>query len=124
MTYTKLCALTAALAFLFSIAAFAGTKDQGKMQLTDPVEIGSTHLKPGNYKVEWNGTGNNVQVDIVQHGKTVATTSARLVEHQKPSPYDAVVTDKKMSKVARLDEIDFGNRTEALVLRPSTMAKK
>jgi hypothetical protein len=118
MKYGKYLALMGTLAFLFSTSAFAKAKDEGKMQLTDPAEIGSTQLKPGSYKVEWNGNGKQVQVDIMQHGKTVATVPAKLVEHVQRSPYNAVVTKPGTGNLAQLNEIDFNNRKEALVLQP------
>jgi len=123
MKYGKHLALFASLALLLSASAFARSKDQGKMQLTDPAEIGTTHLDPGSYKVEWNGAGKQVQIDILQHGKTVATAPAKLVEHATPSPYNAVVTRPGKNKIARVDEIDFSNRKEALVLQPGAMVR-
>jgi len=124
MKHSKYLTMLASLALVLSVGAFAKSKDEGKMQLTGPVEIGATHLTPGSYKVEWNGTGQQVHVNIMQHGKTIATTPAKLVEHATPSPYDAVVTRTGKNKVAHVDEIDFNNRKEALVLMPNTMAKK
>jgi hypothetical protein len=126
MKYGRFLVLAVTATMLFSLSAFARSKDKGSMTLVDPAQIGSTHLKPGNYKVEWNGTGNHVNVNIMEHGKTVATTPAKLVTRPKPSPYNAVVTKPlKNSKGEGIDEIDFNNRTEALVLMPSSpMAKK
>jgi hypothetical protein len=123
MKYGRLFVLAVTVAMLFSLSAFARSKDEGSMTLVDPALVGSTHLKPGNYKVEWNGTGDHVKVNILEHGKTVATTPAKLVTRPKPSPYNAVVTTPlKNSKAKGIDEIDFDNRTEALVL-PSSMAR-
>jgi hypothetical protein len=126
MRYGRFLVLAVTAAMLFSLSAFARSKDEGSMTLVDPAQIGSTHLKAGNYKVEWNGIGNNVNVNVLEHGKTVASTPAKLVTRPKPSPYNAVVTKPlKNSKGERVDEIDFNNRTEALVLLPSSpMAKK
>ncbi len=120
MKYAKYLMLTVAL---FALSAFAADRDRGSMNLPDPAVVGSAHLKPGDYKVEWNGTGKHVTVNFMQHGKTLATTSAELVNHSKPSPYNDVVLNPATGKNKRIDEIDFNNRTEALVLRPSVMAK-
>ncbi|MGH9547730.1 MAG: hypothetical protein ACRD3W_00080, partial [Terriglobales bacterium] len=76
---------------LLPASAFARDKNQGNFKLFDPVRVGSTQLEPGNYKVEWNGAGPTVNVDILQNKKTVATTSAKLVGYT--SGYDAVVTE-------------------------------
>jgi hypothetical protein len=126
MKYGRFLVLAVTAAMLFSLSAFAKSKDKGSMTLVDPAQIGSTHLKAGNYKLEWTGTGNHVNLDIMEHGKTVATTPAKLVTKPTPSPYNAVVTQPlKNKKGEGIDEIDFNNRTEALVLLPaSPMAKK
>lgn len=124
MKFGRYFALLASLALLLSASAFAKAKDEGKMQLTDPLVVGSTHLKPGSYKVEWNGNGPEVNVNILHDGKTVATTPAKVVNHPTASPYNAVVTKPGRNKTAHLAEIDFSNRKEALVLQPKTMAQK
>src|ERR1700733_13285201 len=40
--------------------------------------LGTTQLKPGSYKVEWQGSGPVVQVSFEQNGKTLVTVSATL----------------------------------------------
>jgi hypothetical protein len=116
--------LVAALAMFLSLNVFAkSSKDEGKMTLTDPVQIGSTQLKPGNYKVQWNGTGEQVNVDFLKGSKTVATTSARLVNHPQPAPYDSVTLESLNKTTKRIDEIDFNHSTQALVFHAATTAK-
>jgi hypothetical protein len=80
------------------------------------VQVGSTQLAPGNYKAEWNGPANDVKVDIVQNGKTVATTEGKIKDLQQPAPYDAVMIKTLQNNTKALDEIDFNHRSEALVL--------
>ena len=72
--------------------------------------------RPGNYKAEWNGPANDVKVDIVQNGKTVATTEGKIKDLQQPAPYDAVMIKTLQNNTKALDEIDFNHRSEALVL--------
>jgi len=71
---------------------------------------------PGNYKAEWNGPANDVKVDIVQNGKTVATTEGKIKDLQQPAPYDAVMIKTLQNNTKALDEIDFNHRSESLVL--------
>jgi hypothetical protein len=61
------------LALLSPLSAFARDKNQHSVEILDSVQVGSTQLKPGNYKVEWQGSGPEVQVNFVRDGKTVAT---------------------------------------------------
>ena len=63
----------------FSLPALAAKNSQ-TVTLTDPVEVGSTQLPAGNYKVTWTGTGSNVQVTIAEKGKTSVTVPAKLVD--------------------------------------------
>jgi hypothetical protein len=117
MKYTKYISLLAAMAFALSLTAFAKDAESGKFTLDNPVQIGSTQLAPGNYKVEWSGPSDAVKVDIIQKGKTVATTQGRIKSLQQPSPYSAVTVKPLASdsNAKTLDEIDFSHRSEALV---------
>jgi hypothetical protein len=51
-----------ACALLLSTLAFARDQHQGKMDLMETVQLGSTQLQPGHYKVEWQPEqGNSVK---------------------------------------------------------------
>jgi hypothetical protein len=105
----------AIVALVLSVNAFAKDSHSGKFTLSDTVQVGSTQLAPGEYKAEWNGPANDVKVDIIQNGKTVATAQGRLEDLQKPAPSDAVLTKTLQDNTKELDEIEFGNHSEALV---------
>lgn len=115
MKFVQYLASFAVVALLFSVSAFAKDSHSGKFTLSDTVQVGSTQLAPGDYKAEWNGPANDVKVDIIQNGKTVATTQGKLQDLQKPSPYNAVLTKIVDNNTKKLDEIEFGNHTEALL---------
>lgn len=106
----------AALTLTLSLAAVAKDSNSGKFDLTQSASIGSTVLPAGHYKAEWSGSNNALDVNIVSHGKTVATAHARLKELPSRSPYDAVESHPGRNKTQVVDEIDFNNRTEALRL--------
>jgi hypothetical protein len=57
----------------------------------------------------------------LQGKKTVATTSGKLVNHDQAAPYNAVVL-KDATGGKTINEIDFGNRKEALVLTDAQMS--
>lgn len=110
----------ATLAVAMSTAAFASNKankNEGNFILSDTVRVGSTDLKAGQYKAQWKDDGSGaVKVDILQHGKVVATTEGKLKSLQGPAPYDAVVTKPLDNNTKTIDEIDFSRRAEALVI--------
>ncbi|HKU23926.1 MAG TPA: hypothetical protein VJQ54_00565 [Candidatus Sulfotelmatobacter sp.] len=109
-------ASAAALALILSAASFAkDINNSGNFDLQQPAKVGSTVLQPGHYKAEWNGSNDAVKVNILQHGKTVATAEGHIKQLQAKSPYDAVSTRKQSDNSQKVDEIDFNNRSEALV---------
>ena len=112
--YLQYLAVLSTLVLLFPVGALA-RNNAHSVQLFDVVQIGSTQLKPGNYKVEWQGTGPAVQVSFHQNGKTVVTVPATLKANDDQVTQDAVVTEATGAGTSTLKEIDFGHQKEALV---------
>src|ERR1700689_2464347 len=83
------------LALLLASSAFAVTK--ASLQLSNPVIVNGTNLKPGEYKLQWDGSGPNVELSIIQGKNVVAKVPARVVELQTPAANDAAVTKKNDS---------------------------
>jgi hypothetical protein len=103
-----------ALALLLASSAFAATK--ASLQLSEPVTISGTTLKPGDYKVQWEGNGPSVELSIMQGKNVVAKTSARVVELQTPAGQDAAVTRKNDSGPNSLAALRFQGKKIALEL--------
>jgi hypothetical protein len=123
MKSLKYPALLSALVLIFSLSSFARNKDNNdhSVSITDPVHVGSTQLKPGNYKVEWQGTGPDVQVSFMQDGKTVATLPGTLKTDDTQITQDAIVTDTAGNNAGALREIDFRRQKEAVIFSQSGM---
>ena len=85
----------------------------------DVAEVGSTQVAPGDYKVEWTGTGDNVQVNILKGKNVVATTEGKVVELPKKAENSSVTTRALDNNTRALMEIQFDNRTESLVFNQS-----
>ena len=107
--------LAAALLLLLPAGAFAKEKSEHSLKA---VQVGSAQLRPGNYKVEWNGTGPAVSINFLQNGKKLLSTTGRLVEKDKPAEADEVTTRKTATNQQRLEELDFAKRTEVLLFAP------
>jgi hypothetical protein len=104
---------TFAIAFLlvlFAIPSFAANKPQ-VVTLTGTVQVGSTQLPAGEYKVTWTGTGNDVQITIAAKGKPTVTAKAQLVNEKHD--YTGVSTTK-VNGTEVLDAILFPNVTLAI----------
>lgn len=106
----------AILGLVLSASAFAKDNHSGRFTLSDTVKVGNTELQPGDYKAEWSGPADNLQISIIQHGQTVATTQGKLKSLDRPAPYAAVTERTLADQTKRVDEIDFGNSKEALVV--------
>ncbi len=127
MQYVKYLAAVVAVCLMAAGSSFASakSKDNGPLTIADsPVRVGSTSLKPGAYKVEWTGQGNNVHVDVLKGKKVVATALGKIVDMTNPSPNNAVVIKTLKDKTRKLVEVDFNNRKQALVITPSTTAMR
>jgi uncharacterized protein with FMN-binding domain len=98
----------------FGGSAYAARNNAHSVEISDAVQIGTTELKPGNYKVEWQGTGPAVQVSLQQNGKTVVTAPGTLKTNDDQVTQDAIVTEATGAGTSTLKEIDFGHQKEAL----------
>ena len=79
------------------------------------MQIGGATLKPGTYKVEWEGTGPAVRVSFRQNGKTAVTSTGTLKTNDDQVRQDAIVTEATGAGTSTLKEIDFGHQKKALV---------
>ncbi len=116
-TVSKSLVLGAAL--LLASSAFAATK--ANLHLNDPTQISGTTLKPGDYKLEWDGTG-NVEVSVLQGKKTVAKVSAKVVDLNEKAQADAALTTRNSDGSKTLTGARFENKKVALELGDSSEA--
>ena len=120
MKSLKYISLLATLALAFPLSSFAKDKNEHTVTLSDPVQVGGTQLKPGDYKLEWQGSGAGTQVSFIQHGKTMATAPATLKTNDAAVTQDAIVMSTTNSP-RELKEIDFHHQKEALIFDQSGM---
>jgi hypothetical protein len=102
------------------LGAFAKDKNEGKFTLSDPVQLGSTQLKPGDYKAVWDGAGADVQVKILQGKNVVATSPAKLVD--KVSSQDSISLGNA-NGTKTLHGIDFRGLHKSLVFDSTVTAQ-
>ena len=69
MKFLRYLALLSLTALLFPAVTLARNSNEHTVNLTDSVRVSHIHLKAVEYKVEWNGSGPNVEVRFLQHGK-------------------------------------------------------
>lgn len=90
-----------------SLPALAA-KDSQTLSLAGPVKVGSAQLAAGDVKVSWTGTGSNMQVTLVQRGKSPVTVPAKMVDTK--NGHVGIVTDGA-SGADVLQSIELNNFT-------------
>ena len=100
------------LAVLLSSSAFAATK--ANLSLQNPTVINGTKLKAGDYKLQWEGSGPNVELSIMQ-GKTVfAKVAAKVVDLNSPAQANAAVVKHNDDGTSTLAGARFEGKKFAL----------
>ena len=101
-------------ALLLASSAFAATK--ANLELHHPTTVNGTQLKPGDYKLEWDGSGPTVEVSILQGKKVIAKAPAQLVDLPSPSSNSAAVVKKNDDGSSSLEGVRFEGKKYALEL--------
>jgi hypothetical protein len=101
-------------ALLFAAGTFAGETNKATLRLQEKVSIEGNQLAPGNYKLEWDGAGPDVQVNILRGKETVATVPARLVEQPARNAQDAYGTSAEPDGSKALTSVYVGGKTFTL----------
>jgi hypothetical protein len=112
MKVTK--SLVLGLAVLLATSAFAANK--GSLQVQEPISVNGQQLKPGDYKVEWDGNGPNVELSIMQGKKVVTKVHAHVDDLSKASPADAAVVKNNADGSRSLSEVRLGGKKFALAV--------
>jgi len=104
-------------ALLLASSAFAASK--ADMTLLNPATVNGTQLKAGDYKLQWDGTGPNVELTILQGKKVLAKVPAKLVDLQAPAQNNAAVLKKGDNGTSALAGARFAGKKYALELGES-----
>jgi len=102
------------LALLLASSAFAATK--ANLTLNNSTSINGTRLKAGDYKLEWDGSGPNVEVSIVQGKNVIAKVPAKVVDLNASSSNNAAVLKQNGDGSTTLAGARFQGKKFALEL--------
>jgi len=102
------------LALTLASSAFAASK--ANLTLNNPTSINGTKLKPGDYKLEWEGSGPSVEVSIVQGKKVVTKVPAKIVDLDKAPSNDAALLKQNSDGSTTLSGARFQGKKFALQL--------
>ena len=79
-------------ALLLASAAFAANANSGNLHLEKAVTVQGKQLKSGDYRVQWDATGDTVELNITDAKRTVTTVTARVVPVSWKNESDGHVT--------------------------------
>ena len=102
------------LAVLLASSAFAANK--ANLSLLNPTTVNGTQLKAGDYKLEWDGSGPNVEVSILQGKKVLAKVPAKVVDLNKAPDNSAAVVNRNEDGSSTLSSVRFAGKKYALDL--------
>jgi hypothetical protein len=102
------------LALLLATSAFAANK--GSLQIQEPTSVNGTKLAPGDYKLEWDGTGPSVELSIMQGKKVIAKVPAHVVDLSRPSQNDAAVVKNSEDGTKTLSEVRLSGKKFAFAV--------
>ena len=106
------------LALLLATSVFAANK--GFLQVSDPVTVNGKQIAPGDYKVQWEGAGPNVELNILSGKSVVATVPARMIDLDRSPDRDSAVTSINSDGRKSLNEIRFSGKKYALAIGSET----
>jgi hypothetical protein len=112
MKVTK--SLVLGLAVLLATSAFAANK--GSLQVQEPISVNGQQLTPGDYKVQWDGNGPNVELSIMQGKKVITKVPAHMVDLSKASNADAAVVKNNGDGSKSLAEVRLSGKKFALAV--------
>lgn len=88
-------AILAALFVMALSVAVGAPKNKKTITFTEPTLVGSVTLQPGEYTIEWNGTGPDVQVSFSRGKNTVVTLPATLEATKNPTDFAYAYHDEE-----------------------------
>ena len=105
----------AGTSLLLVASAFAAGTGQGTLHLYESVDVQGKQLAPGEYKLQWNGEGPKVELNITSSKKTVVSVPAQLVPVGEAYTTDGYAAKSEDGKNA-LTEIFFHGKDYELRL--------
>lgn len=97
------------------LASSALASSSGNLQLFEKVTVDGKSLSPGQYKVEWMGSGNNVHLEVLKDGNVVATAPAKM-NPGNSQDNDGYITKTEKNGTKALTAVFFSGKDWTLQL--------
>jgi hypothetical protein len=102
------------LAMTVLIAGSALAASKGSLQLQHPTNVAGKQLATGSYTVQWEGSGDQVDLKIYQGKNVVVSTPARILKVDHASSSNSAVVVANTDKTYSLAEIRFAGKKFSL----------
>ena len=108
----KRTAIVALILMMTPMALLAASKNSEKVTFSETVTVNGTQIPPGDYRVEWQGTGTSVDASILRGRKVVASSPATLVKsnNQFSGAFEARDGENNSHILDAIDYADFSLR--------------
>jgi len=103
MRISKVVLLTSTI--LLAASAFAANK--GSFELQHPALVAGKQLASGTYKVQWEGSGDQVHLSIMQGSKAVATATAHVMQVEVAPANDSALINMNPDGSRSVAQIRF-----------------
>ncbi|MGC1088550.1 MAG: hypothetical protein WA894_08950 [Candidatus Acidiferrum sp.] len=122
MKVLRLSTLLIGSSLLLPASILAANTVKKSLHLYDEVTVNGTQLAPGDYRVEWSGSGPEVKLDIMKGRETVATAPARVVSEPESNSQDGYALKPGKDGTQRLAQVFFSGERYDLSILPSSPA--
>jgi hypothetical protein len=105
--------------FLAAVVLAAGSavaSSKGSLELQHPTTVAGKQLATGSYTVQWEGSGDQVDLKIYQGKNVVASTPARILKVDHPAASNSAVVTANDDKTYTLSEIRFAGKKFTLAI--------
>lgn len=92
---------------LLTMVAAADSNRKEKVTFSDHVTVSGTQLEPGDYIVQWNGSGPGLQIKFLHDGKEVTSFTGNVIEQKNHKESFTTRRDENNSRI--LTKIDFSD---------------
>jgi hypothetical protein len=118
MRASKFTGVLIGFAMLLTANAFAANK--GSVQVQSPGMVGETQLPAGDYTVQWEGTGPDLELTIKRDRKVKATVPAKLVPENSAFDQNAAIIRVESDGSRKLIAIRLSGKRFTLQIEPQT----
>jgi hypothetical protein len=122
MRNTKFSAAVLAFSLLLAASAIAGNPNKGTLHVAETVTVGGKQLPAGTYRVEWAGSGSNVELSISDGRETVAKVPVQILPLDKAEAVSGYATRTDQAGNKALTEIFFGGKKYQLSIGEASAA--